>query len=278
MKILFTGKPNKGSWQIRAVQMAAGFAHCIPHATEAQCRKFDFIVAVKRVPEEVIRSIRASGRPWAWDVVDAYPQPQCSAWGREEALTWLREKIRVLQPTAICWPNEKMKADAGVGGTVIPHHARPGIACNPVRERIEFVGYEGCADYLGEWEPALHAAAQRIGAKFCSRAPSLAECDVVVAVRGGAADCYATRQWKSNVKLANAHASGTPFIGQPDPGYKETACGQEQWIEQPRELDLALEMLAPRVERQRISIAFRSAAIRVKTCQQQWQRIAESFS
>lgn len=278
MKILFTGKPNKGSWQIRAVQMAEGLGQCVPFATVHQCREADFIVVVKRTPPEVLRSVRASGRPWAWDAVDPYPQPLCSTWSRKQAIFWVREQVLELRPTVVCWANKKMSQDIDMEGVVIPHHHRPGTPCNPVRDRITLVGYEGSPKYLAEWAPALHMAAERIGAKFTDSPASLAECDVVVAVRGGPADCYATRQWKSNVKLANAHGSGTPFIGQKDPGYQETRAGGEIWVAKPDDLGPALETLALQKDRQKISENFRASAITLQDCQKQWSDLARLYS
>jgi hypothetical protein len=274
VNILFTGKPNKGSWQIRAVQMADGLGACIPFATVKQCRKADFIIAVKRVPEEVLQAIRDSGRPWAWDVVDPYPQPECSAWSREQAIHWMRLKLRAMKPTVAVWATQSMQQDIEADGVVIPHHSRPGIAVNPIREELRVVGYDGAPAYLDHWAPALSAAAKRVGATFVDRVGSLAQCDVVVALRGGRADCYVTRHWKSNVKLANAHGSGTPFIGQPDSGYMETAAGGECWVQSPDQLDSALASLLSKVERERISKEFLSKAISLRSCQDLWRRVA----
>jgi hypothetical protein len=277
MKILFTGKPNKGSWQIRAVQMAEGFATCIPFATEKQCRQFDFIVAVKHVPQEVVKAIRASGKPWAWDVVDPYPQPTCAAWSKQMAINWLRVRLNDLKPSVACWATDQMKQDIDQGGVVIPHHYRPSIAVNPIREQIRVIGYEGSPRYLANWAVALYKAADEIGAEFVERPLSLSLCDVVVAVRGGDADCYATQNWKSNVKLANAHGSGTPFVGQPSAGYLETACGYEKWVLSPQQLPEALNQLGPQSIRKEISDRFLLSGIPVQKCQQMWTQVAQGF-
>lgn len=276
MKILFTGKPNKGSWQIRAVQMASGFADCIPFASASQCKAADFIVAVKRVPLEVLRAIQESGRPWAWDSVDAYPQPHCANWSREDSIKWARDLVASMRPTTTCWANLKMREDVGLGGEVIPHHHRPGISINPVRKVLKTVGYEGSPRFLGSWEHHLHHAAASIGAIFDPQAPTPSACDVVVAFRGGAADSYPARNWKSNVKLANAHASGTPFMGQPDAGYLETQTGMEFWVEHPRMLAPALDALVSYERRVEISNRFKVAAISLQQCQQMWLQIAKA--
>jgi hypothetical protein len=78
----------------------------------------------------------------------------------------------------------------------------------------------------------------------------------VVAFRGTGFNGYVQRHWKSNVKLANAHGSGTPFIGQRECGYLETQTGLEQWAECPDDLDNCFDILAGQYHRQTISKAF----------------------
>lgn len=259
--------------------MASGLGDCIPFATVKQCREYDFIVVVKRTPPEVISAVRASGRPWAWDVVDAYPQPECAKWSKEQGVAWLQHQVKLLRPTVTCWATRRMQEDVGLGGYVIYHHHRQAIATNPIRDRIHKIGYDGSPKFLGaKWSAALASAAQSIGATFDDRVASLADCDVVVAVRGGEASCYATHNWKSNVKLANAHASGTPFIGQPDAGYLETQTEAECWVERPQQLASALERLASRQVREQVSRTFTAATIGLQICQLQWRKIAEAHA
>lgn len=123
----------------------------------------------------------------------------------------------------------------------LPHHHRPGIARNPIREEIRKVGYEGSPQYINQWRPHIEAECQRIGAEFVVNPPRLADVDVVLALRD--AKGYAPRFWKSNVKLANAHGSGTPFIGCRESGYIETASGAEYWADNPVELRVAMDWL-----------------------------------
>jgi hypothetical protein len=130
-----------------------------------------------------------------------------------------------------------------------------------VRARIETVGYEGGERYLDGWRKGIEKDCARRGVRFVVNPASLAELDVVLAVRGDAWCGYAQTHWKSNVKLANAHASGTPFIGTPECGYRETAVGGEVWIEHPRDIGKALDALAPQAVRRRISDQFAAAAI-----------------
>lgn len=262
MKVLFTGSGTSGSWQIRGVQLARALgAASVPAAGVPDFKRYDVIVAVKRVSDTLLQQLRASGRPWVWDVVDAYPQPQCASWNKGQAVDWVRARLQHLKPTAVVWPTARMRDDVGMGGSVVYHHHRPGMAVNPVRQRIRVVGYEGAPGYLAHWLKAFTAAAENIGARFDPQLRTPADADVIVAARGGAQDCYACRNWKSNVKLANAHGSGTPFIGQPDAGYTETASGDEQWIESPADVPAALERLFDRGARQQVQDQFMRRAM-----------------
>jgi hypothetical protein len=270
VKVLFTGTGTSGSWQIRGMQMAAALgARAIPRATSAQCREADVIVAVKRVPADLLAEIRSSGRPWLWDVVDAYPQPACGTWNKEEALQWLRQRVAELGPTEVIWPNRRMQQDAGIPGLVLYHHHRPAIRINPIRARIEAVGYEGSPAYIAGWRAEIEAECARIGARFVVNPTQLADVDVVLAMRDTKHAGYPQRHWKSNVKLANAHGSGTPFIGMPEDAYMETRTGAEYWATTPQEIGPALGWLASQSAREEVQERFLQAAISVKTAAQQ---------
>jgi hypothetical protein len=91
----------------------------------------------------------------------------------------------------------------------IPHHGRPGLKRTEIRERIGVVAYEGRGRHLGVWRSGSSGSAgcaARID--LLLNPASLNDADVVVALRE--ADGYAARNWKSNVKLANAQGTGTP--------------------------------------------------------------------
>lgn len=127
-------------------------------------RKADMVVAVKRLPPEMVRALQQSGTPWILDVVDFYPQPKCSTWSREAAIRWVQGQIKELKPHGIIWPNQRMMDDCQIDlpGTVIYHHYRPDAPVNPIRERVAMVGYEGSPNYIGEWlEPIREACVDR---------------------------------------------------------------------------------------------------------------------
>lgn len=272
MNLLFTSQSTKaGSWVIRGRQLGeACGAAVIPRATLAQCQAAAAIIAVKKVGPELLHSIRASGRPWAFDVLDAYPQPLCARWGRAESIEWIKSRIRHLSPTAVIWPNRKMReeCDVGLPGFVLPHHHRPGIASNPIRPMIRAVGYEGEPTYLAGLRGVIEDECSRRGWRFVINPPRLADVDVVLAMRAGLGMSYAARNWKSNVKLANAHGSGTPFIGNRECGYMETASGCEYWADSPKELAVALDWLDSFSARELVSDRFRSVAFPVERAAQ----------
>jgi hypothetical protein len=265
MKILVTGRGGSGSWIVRGEQIGAALGAVVkPNASLGDMVAADAVLVVKRCTPELLASLDICGRPWVYDVVDAYPQPTCRSWTPFESIAWLRGLIEHLNPNAVVWPNARMREDGGGVGKVIYHHHRPGLARNPIRERIETVGYEGSARYLDDGlAEAIEAECRRRGARFVINPAQLAELDVVVALRSARWSGYATRHWKSQVKLANAHASGTPFIGAAECGYLEVATGGEQWAETAAEVGAALDALAPRATRLAISERFLASTFHV---------------
>ena len=240
MKILFTGRGTSGSWQIRGVQLGAAMgADVQPMASKTSA---DIVVAVKRIPDQLLRSIRGSFV--VWDVVDAWPQPHGNDWTEGACRAWLDAEFARIKPNAIIAATQKMADDCahfGVPVLWLPHHYRPDIELNPIRERILKIGYEGAANYIAPWLPTIETECRRIGAEFILNPRSLADLDVVLALRGHTG--YAARKWKSGVKLANAQGSATPWIGCREAGYVETASGGEEWADTAGELSGALRML-----------------------------------
>lgn len=261
MKILVTGKGGRsGSWKMRGEQLGAAMgATVLPMAMDAA--GFDVTIVVKRTPPVVLQAVR--GKRWVLDLVDCYPQPASYAWDRAEAIAWVRSRIRELAPTGIVWPTQRMRADCDTGlpGLVLPHHHRVGIAVNPIREAVKKVGYEGAPAYLGGWEQIVRAHCERRGWEFAVNPANLADVDIVVALRDGCG--YVSKHWKSGVKLANAHASGTPFVGQGECGYIENSTGAEYWTADANGLGVAFDWLRSRSAREAISDRFLQRAYSV---------------
>lgn len=268
MNVLFTGRGGAGSWKIRGEQLAQAIegACAKPQARYADITEADVVVVVKRLTPELARCLREARKPWAWDVVDFYPQPVCTHWSREESISWVRQQIAQHNPTAVVWPNQRMREDCDDGrpGLVLYHHHRPGLQPIEIAPALRCIAYEGSAPYLGKWAAALEQACRVQGAMFMTNPPSMRLADVVVAFRDKLHGGYAQRHWKSNVKLANAQALGAVFVGQAECGYTETATGAERWVTTVADLREALEAVAPQAVRQAMQAKALAAAYPVQ--------------
>lgn len=265
MKILTTGKGKSGSWIIRAEQLGGEVGLVKADATLADCRAVDVVVVCKR-PGPVIASVIASGKPWIWDLVDFYPQPACGSWSRDYAVEWARKQITALRPAGVIYATQQMMLDIGMPGIWIPHHCRPDAVINPIRDQVQVVGYEGCEKYLGRWKLLLEEECASRGWRFVCNDRPVGEMDIVVAFRDWQFNGYVQRNWKSNVKLANAHGAGTPFIGPREQGYLDTGTGFECWVDSRSQLSAALDHLEPRETRLKISEEFRRNILSVQSC------------
>jgi hypothetical protein len=268
LRILITGKGTSGSWKIRGEQLGrATDATVVAQASRAVIDAHDLVVLVKRGPEDLVRRIHESGKPLVWDVVDAWPQPAGSHWPRPACLQWLRQRLNELRPVACVAATPVMEADIEaerVPARCVWHHARPGQVANPIREHLATIGYEGSEAHLGGWAQHLEAAARRAGLRFVMHPATLADVDIVVALREQ--NGYAARHWKSNVKLANAQDSGTPIIMGTESAYLATACGAEAIVSGPADLDEAIELLRPVTTRLAVAEAMLDAAPSLEAC------------
>lgn len=274
MRILITGRGTSGSWQIRGVQLGEAIgADVKPKASAAA---YDLSVLVKRPPDETQRSDTATRL--VWDVVDAWPQPRGNLWSRGECLMWLTEQMHALCPRAVVAATKAMAADLrevwpSMPVLALPHHARPGLDQNPIRERVEVVGYEGSLRHLGVWADWLRLECARRGWRFAANTGRLADCDIVVAVRQDTG--YAPRNWKSNVKLANAQGSGTPIVMAREAGYIETASGfedAEQFADTQAEFVAAFDRLEPHAARLKASALMHAAAPSLESVAQTYRQ------
>lgn len=259
VNFVFTGGGKAGSWLCRGDQIGRALgANVKPDATVSDFRRADLTVCVKRCPEDRLAALRASGKPWVFDIVDCYPQPEASSWTAAEAIRWMQARLAHLKPDGVIWPNQRMAEDVGFSGpqAVIYHHHRPGIRHNPIREDVFAVGYEGEPRYIEKWLVHIESECEKRGWIFHVNPPHLANVDVVLALRGGNWNGYVPAHWKSNVKLANAHGSGTPFVGSPECGYAETRSGAEYWATTPGDLRAAFDWLTPRRTREEVSRRF----------------------
>lgn len=241
--VLITGRGTSGSWSIRGAQLGAAIGATVePNASKV--KGYQIAVVVKRPRADLLHRLETAGVPVVWDIVDSYPQPAGNEWDRDQCMAWLRSQVATIKPAGIVAATKAMAQDCaefGVPVLALPHHARPGQMANPIRERVQTIGYEGGEQYLGHWRDLLEKESADRGARFVCNPASLSALDILVACR--AASGYAARKWKSNVKLANAQGSGTPIICNREAGYLETASGAEYWADDETEMRIAFDAL-----------------------------------
>lgn len=265
MRVLVTGKGGKaGSWKIRGEQLGEAIgAEVMPQAEMAEIRAADLVVVVKRTPTDVVQKIRVAGRPWVYDIVDAWPQPYGNEWGREAAVHWLKLHLEALAPTAVVFPTTRMREDSGWRGPalVLPHHAWPKYHAQQPAPIVRRVGYEGDPRYLGRWERVLRGECDKRRWEFVVNG-ELDRCDIGIALRD--APGYPAGAWKSNCKLANLQALGLPSLCSPEASYQEFGSGTEWWIETASDVSRAFGALAHVGPRARTSERMQAAAPRLK--------------
>ena len=214
MNLLIVGGGKGGSWQIRGVQMGAALGARVTVApTRDDARWADRIIVVKRALAAWGAQLRAySSAPLIWDAVDFWAQPAQNHLTRDEAVAVARAYMRPYAPDLVIGATWAM-AEA-LGGVCVPHHARPGLVAQPVRETVQMVAYEGAPVYLGRWQGVLERLCAARGWAFAVNPPRLTDADILVALRDGQWDGWMCRQWKSGVKVVNAIAAGRPIISQ----------------------------------------------------------------
>lgn len=260
-RILVTGASGSGSWTIRGEQLGAAIGATVERKA-SKVKGYDLAVLVKRPRPDLLHRLRTTGVPIVWDIVDAWPQPEGNAWGRDACMNWLRDMVSSIKPAGIVAATQAMAKDCeafGVPVLALPHHARPKQRINPIRLRVQTVGYEGGERYLGHWHGVLAKACADRGWRFLVNPAHLADLDVVVAFR--ATKGYAAKHWKSNVKLANAQGSGTPCVLNREHGYQETHKGGALFADTPEELGAALDQLVAVDARKRAAAQLRESSI-----------------
>lgn len=278
MNILVTGSGSSGSWAIRGEQLGRAIgAKVVPMATPADVSWADVVILVKRPIQQVVDAARKLRKPIVYDVVDAYPQPHGNTWERDDCMRWLSVALKAVSPAFVIGATEAMSSDiASLGWRThhLYHHGRPGIQINPIRERLRVFGYEGGGQYFGQWSSMIaiycskHAATLRV----CDgRESVIHEFDVALGLRDFHG--YAAKHWKSNVKLANAQASGTPFIGCGERGYTETSSGAEYFVSDYASFCTAAEWLKEQSGRKSASEKMLAKAYSLEQCAKDYRRI-----
>ncbi len=278
---LFTSRSSAGAWQVRGEQVAAtrGNWRAVQRPTEADLAACDLLCVVKKPDPAATGSARAMGKAVVLDIVDGWAQPRDGLRHTtvDAARALFAPAWRALGADAHIFPTRRMAQDLGPlvrCGVAIPHHWRPGIGRNPVRERVAVVGYEG-ADYLGEWRVRIEAACAARGLRFVVNPAAYTDLDIVLIARGGQHANFLARHYKSNIKLANAYGSGTPaLVHAGELSAQETDCGDVLFFtDAPGSLERQLDRLcASHALRQAIHHRFLAAAQRFTLA-----RIADAF-
>jgi hypothetical protein len=275
VRVLFTGRGTSGSWQCRGVQLGGELGNVQPKVTSFDGA--DLVVMVKRPAPGQIEALQRSGKPWVWDVVDFYPQPLCTKWTRQESIEWVRSQIERAKPNGVIWPNQRMADDCGgtLPDCVVYHHHRPLPHPRRTSNAVRVVGYEGSPRYLGRWIKTVQKACHARGLTFTTKGTPW-DFDICLAVRDSEFNGYAQRHWKSNVKLANCHGAGTPFIGAREDGYLETAVGGEVWCDDRGEFAECLNTLMA-ADRSQIARNFVAGAYPLKQAAQDLSRFLQTI-
>jgi glycosyltransferase involved in cell wall biosynthesis len=222
-RILVIGKGGAGSWQIRGEQLGRAIgADVRTHDAAEAMKQADIVVFVKRIDPYLWDRARALGKFVVWDTVDVWPQPACNQ--HAQAMRFMACSLEGMRPDFVVFSTRRMHEDLGNGvkSSFLYHHSRPNQQVNPIRPRIEAIGYEGSERYIMRWRPIIDRECAKRGWTFVVNPEELADVDVILALRGGDWKGYAPQHWKSNVKLANAQATGTPIIANKECGYFET--------------------------------------------------------
>ena len=253
MKVLVTGSGRSGSWRIRGEQLGRAIgATVLPEAIDVA--QYDVVILVKRPPPDLLARIHAARVPLIWDVVDAWPQPHGNEWPAQACFSWLRHSLLSVRPRAVVAATQQMARDAAAFGylaTCIPHHARPEQRTNPIRDRVALVGYDGGPQYIWRWSQTIKTECARRGWAWHPDPLPLEEMDIVLALRDQQG--YAPLHWKSNVKLANAQATGTPVVCAREWGYLECAGREVHFADDQAQLSRAFDALADVETRRAIS-------------------------
>jgi len=126
----------------------------------------------------------------------------------------------------------------------IYHHHKPWLKPTTIKQRPEIVGYEGNAEYLGEWADTAKMICAEIGMRFAVNPEDFQHIDIGFAARGGPHGSLMASRYKSNVKLANFYGAGIPCVMQAsEVSYRETDNGKVLFFTNPDQLRLCLKQL-----------------------------------
>lgn len=283
MKITFAGHESKGAWVLRAKQIAPYLnARLDPNFTNNKC---DLLILVKKPEPPILKKIVKSKVPIIWDIQDSWPQTltnNLSQSSREDFLNYYSDLLDKIKPKIIISATSQMKKDMeelGYRSVIINHHCRKDINLNPIRNELNIVGIEGNPKQFGNWIDRMTNICNKINLTFKYNLDTTKDklhlFDLVVNIR--AHNGYGAKYWKSNIKLANAHGSGTPAICSREQGYLDNACGYERWADTEEEIIAAIEELRPYEVRKEIHEQFLRYKISIEDVVKEYQNLIDSI-
>lgn len=251
VKVCFTGRVRKGSWKIRGLQIAACRRnwHASYELNSSEIGKYDLFCVVKKPDDSILKMLTKSGATVVYDIVDPWAQPEdgikiSDVSNARELFAGLFDRVKA---SSYIFANRTMKQHLRPlvpHGTFIYHHYWPNVSLNPIRDKVDVVGYEGNPRYLGEWADTLRAACDRRGWKFVINPTNLTDIDIGIIARGSEDDNFLSNNYKSNVKLANFYGAGTPcLVSAKEMSCHETDEGDVRFFSTSEELDAQLEQL-----------------------------------
>ena len=222
MKLLITGSSRADSWEIRGKQLGNAIcAKVIRDASEKEIKAADIVIVVKKPSPDLLSRLHLA-KVLVWDTVDPWPQKGATL-SKDAYIKHVQDLRAMIKPDYVICATELMREDID-GDFVLYHHHRIDIPKATIKPDIRTMVYDGNVKFLGIWADILDRQCRKRGWEFvCS--DEIWKHDICVAFRGRPYDTYATRCWKSNVKLANAQGAGVPFVGLPEMGYLETDSG-----------------------------------------------------
>lgn len=264
----FSSRLTAGAWKIRAKQISALRTNweAIAKPTAGDLDRFDMFCFTKRPDLNLVEKVRATGKPVILDIVDGWAQPEdgikcADISAARELFSGLWSKVGA---DGYIFPTETMRRDLGDlvhRSVTIYHHYYPLLKKNPLREHVRTVGFVGKG--LGEWRTRIKKICAQRGISFVVNPREFTDMDIVILVRGGRNANFLAKRYKSNVKLANAYASGTPaLVHTEEMSSHDTDNGSVVFFNsEPGSLERQLDLLVNDTRlRKRISTAFLQSA------------------
>lgn len=237
LNVIFCGygeKVSSGAWKMRAEQIASRRTNwqAITIPTEEQLATADLVCFVKKPNNELIKLARALGRTVIYDVIDSWKQPHNNraASNMAEARQFFRNHWKHFDKfDGHIFATRRMYEDLSALSrypTYIYHHSNPLLKVSPLREIAKTVGYQGDERFLGRWRPIIEELCAARGLDFTVNPADYGIIDIGFAVRDDDFAGYFPNKYKSNVKMANFMATGTPcIVGTSEVAYHEVGMG-----------------------------------------------------